>query len=181
MSKVSLIAQVRAFTTRSNNAGTTGLAMLEKSIDHMFKHGDSTPLAWLLAKIDNRDASILRAVVGQCVGGISLVSSSKEAKEQPSGLLIKVGDNAGPTEKMDTLRQLVEAGESFRGKEVASQILAKEPPKYDLHRAAATFLKRAVKNASVGDIMKEMQAVVATMAVDGDKDMQVIEPKPAKK
>ena len=181
MSKMSLIAQVRAYTTRSNNAGIAGLAMLEKTIDHMFKHGDSTPLAWLIAKIDRRDASILRAIVGQVTGGLSLVSTSKEAKEQPSGLLIKLGDNAGPTEKMAILRKLVEDGESFRGKAVSEELLSRTPPKYDLHRATATFLKRAVKNASVGDIMKEMQAIVATMAVDGDKDMQVIEPKPAKK
>ena len=149
-----LIKQVQGFVRGQNTGGKNGLAFVEKTIDHMFEHGDWTPLAWLVAKSDPSDARLYRAIIGRCVGGITMNAKSKEAKVQPSGLEIKMGENAGPTDLMPTLRKLVEDGESFRGKAVKEELLGKEPPAFDLAKYAKTIANRLAKEeVTVKDLM----------------------------
>jgi len=156
-----LISQIKGIVTGHNNSGVKVLWAVEQSIDHMFAHNDWTPLAWLLAKMEPKtDQGLLRRIVGECVGGVTLVSKGKLAKDQPSGLFIKRAANADVTEKMAILRKLVADGESFRGKAVREQLLEKPDPVFDLH----TFIKRMVKKIetegfSLDQALKEIAAV----------------------
>lgn len=156
MSKT-LLSQIKGFVTSQNNSGKNGLVFVERCIVHMFEHGDWTPLAWLLAKSQGTDKARLRAIVGQCVGGMTISSSSKEAKKQPSGMIIKLGDNAGPTEKIDILRKLIEDGESFRGKAVSTELLKQEAKEFDLHGYAVNFYRKMNKEGfNMKDFLSEV-------------------------
>ena len=140
-----LIKQVQGFTRGQARAGANGLALVEKCIDHMFEHHDWSQLAWLIAKLEARDASVMRAIVGKCVGGISLITKGKEAQKQPSGLHIKMGHNAATTEAMETLRSLIEERVSFRSKRVADELLKRDPAEFDLAKYAKAVMRKLDK------------------------------------
>lgn len=140
-----LIKQVKGFVTRQNNAGASGLALFTSCVDHMFEHGDWTPLAWLIAKTASRDGAAFRSILGAVTGGVSIVTTSKEAKEQPSGIVIKVKDNAGPSDKMTLLREMVDEGVSFRSNAIRERLLEKEKPEFDLKAYASRLVKKLDK------------------------------------
>lgn len=178
MAKTSMMKRVQNFTRAQRNAGKTGLALLEITIDHMFSKGmDWTPLAWLIAKTDERDSAILRRIAGACLGGVTL----RKDPEQPSGLRIVRGANAGVTEKMEILRQLVKAGESFRSKGVAEALFDKPAPEFDLHKYVKTVLKRLDNNhvtlkdmlIEIGKIQKEESVIDVTKPESADKKVKV--------
>lgn len=127
-----LLKQVKAFVTNQRNAGAKGLSLTMVCIDHMFEHNDWTPLAYLINTCEARDSAVLRRIVGVCVGGIKLTTKGKEAKNQPSGMVIKLDHNAGVTDKMPILRKLVEEGVSFRSKAVAEELFEKNEKPFDL-------------------------------------------------
>lgn len=155
-----LLSQVKGFITQQNNAGSRGLALINQCIDHMFEHRDWTPLAHMLAKSDHKDSSIYRAIVRETTGGLRLDTSSKEAKEQPSGMRIVMGNNSGPSEKMPILRQLVAEGESFRGKRVSEELLAKPAPEFDFHRWVKNALKKMEKEGkTISDLLNEVASL----------------------
>jgi len=143
--------QSKAFVTAQSKSGSRGLEVLMNNIDHMFEHNDWTPLAWLLSKTDGTDSTRLRAITNKVVGGVRM---SKD-KKQPSGMRITLGDNAGPTEMMTTLRELVENKTSFRSQTVAKSLLGKEKPKFDLKRyVKTTFNKLDKENVNTEDFFK---------------------------
>ena len=173
MAKSQMMSRVQNFTRTQRNAGKTGLALLEITIDHMFAKGsDWTPLAWLIAKTDERDSAILRKIAGVCLGGVTM----RKDTEQPSGLRIVKGDNAGVTEKMAILRDLVKAGESFRGKAVSEALFDKAAPDFDLHKYVKTVLKRLENNhvtlkdmlIEIGKVQKEESTIDVTKPESAD-------------
>ncbi len=118
-----LLSQVKGFVTSQNNSGKNGLVLMKKCIEHMYEHGDWTPVAWLISQSIGQDKNRLRAIFGKCVGGVTMSTLSKAAKEQPSGVHITLGDNSAPTEMYTVLEKLIEDGESFRGQAVAKELL----------------------------------------------------------
>lgn len=140
-----LIKQVQGFVRGQATGGRNGLALVMACVDHMFEHNDWTPLAWLIAKSDARDSSILRGIAGQVAGGLTMSTKGKEAVKQPSGMFIKMGNNAGVTDKMPILRKLVEDGESFRGKAVREHLFQKEDKPANINNYAKAMLRKIDK------------------------------------
>ena len=161
MANSTLISQIKGIVTKHNTSGPKILWATEQAIDHMFNHKDWTPLAWLMMKIENKaDASLVRRIVGQCVGGVTATAKGKQAFDQPSGMYITVGENAGYTAKMAKLRTLVEKGESFRSKTVKEVLLDTKTPEFDLHKYVKTMLKRLDDNhVTLADLLSEVSKV----------------------
>jgi len=136
-----LIKQVQGFVKGQSKAGANGLNLVAVTIDHMFEHGDWTPLAWLIAKTEGSDSTTIRRIVNECVGGVKL----KKDNKQPSGMSIVVGDNAGPSEKMPLLRGLIEHKVSFRSKDVREVLFEKVETEFDLDKWALTLARRMNK------------------------------------
>ena len=155
-----LIKQVQGFVRNQSKAGAAGLALLNTCIDHMFEHGDWTPLAWLVAKSDAKDGAIFRSIIRETTAGVSMVSSSKEAKEQPSGILIKVASNAGPTDKMPILRELVAEGVSFRSNAVKERLMDKKATEFNLKAYAKRLQNKLAKEGcTVADLLDAFEPV----------------------
>jgi hypothetical protein len=134
---MSFLKEVKSFVTTQKNAGAKGLNIIMRSVDHMFEHGDSTPLAWLISYTDGRDSAIFRRILGEVTGGVTL----KKDPKQPCGLRITMADNAGPSEGMAILRDLVTSGESFRGQAVATW-LKREPKPAELDKYVAAVYRK---------------------------------------
>lgn len=146
-----LISMVKSYTTNNEKAGVKGLELVKSTIDHMFEHGDWTPLAWLIGQSQATDATRFRAIIGACVGGIAI----KKDVKQPSGLFVTVGANAGKTEKYAKLVACIDSHVSFRSVVIAEEILDKETEEkvYSIDAVALTFAKRAVKEGKTLDEM----------------------------
>ena len=73
--------------------------------------------------------------------------------------MFKMGDNAGPTEKMALLRELVQEGVSFRSAQVGKVLFDKTAPTFDLKKYAKTFAAKMKKEGfSIKDLMEAVQA-----------------------
>lgn len=156
------IKQAQGYVRGQLKGGSTGLALTLQFIEHMLEHGDWTPLAWMVGKLEKRDGARIRAIIGSVVGGVTIVTAGKEAKAQPSGVLFKMSDNAGPTKNMETLRSLIEEETSFRSAKVQKELLGKDPAPFDLKAYAKRFAAKMDKEGfSFKDLMSEVQAVKA--------------------
>ncbi len=160
----SLIKQVQGFVNGQGRAGTNGLKLVETCIDHMFQHGDSTQLAWLIAKMEPSDSTTIRRIVNECVGGVKM----KRDVKQPSGLLISLGDNSAPSEKMPILRELTGNKTSFRSKDVREALFEQADPVFDLDKWALTVARKLNKNkvsqAQLDNALKAAQKTIAAKA-----------------
>ena len=154
-----LMTQNKSFVTGLSKSGIKGLALLLQDIDHMFKHKDWTPLAWLLSKTEGADSVRLRSITSKVVGGVTM----RKDKEQPSGLRIVMGDNAAPTENINALRALVDNEVSFRSKKVKDDLgigKATVPAQFDVNKYAKSVANKLSKEeVSVADLMKAMAAI----------------------
>lgn len=175
---VTLLSLNKSFVTSQAKAGATGLQLVLQDLEHMQKHNDWTPLAWLLAKSDLKDARIFRAIVGAVTHGLSMDSTSKEAKAQPTGLVIKRAKEWGFTNKFAMLAECVNDGLSFRSAETHERLLGKEKDDTitleKVVRSYRTFLKRLEK----GHISLEqvLRLIDAQDKVNADLDAPVIQP-----
>lgn len=162
-----LLSQIKGIVTAHNKSGSRVLWAAQASIDHMIQHKDWTCLAWLVSNMEPAsDGALLRRIVGECVGGLTLVTKGKEASAQPSGMVIKMGDNFGPTAKMEVLRALVKDGESFRGKRVREELLERAEPTFDLHKFAARMLKKLEnEGVTLADLLSEVGKVKKEQSV----------------
>lgn len=165
---MSLVQEVSKWTKNwsayQKNAGAVGLALVVRTVDHMFEHRDWTPVAALITGVDEKDGRILRAIVGQVTGGLTIV---KDAKAD-YGIKITMAANAGPTDLMEDLRQLVADGCSFRGKEVQEIILAKEPKPADFaNYLKAVFRKVEKEHWSVVDLIAGIQGLAQEKVIEG--------------
>ncbi|NOQ73228.1 MAG: hypothetical protein GQ574_14570 [Crocinitomix sp.] len=159
-----LLKQVQGFTRGQAKAGANGLKLVETTIDHMFEHNDWTPLAWLLAKTEGADSTVLRRVVKECVGGVKL----KRDANQPSGLRITLGDNAGPSEKMPLLRELTGESVSFRSKQVREVLFEAPEIVFDLDKWALTLARRMNKeHVTQAKLDNALKSALKTIAAKG--------------
>lgn len=153
-----MLQKVKSYTKGQRNAGAKGLAFCMNCIDHMFEHGDWTPLAWLITGMDKRDGSIMRSIVREVTGGVSLTTQSKAAKEQPTGIEIKMADNAGPTDKMAILRKMVEEGVSFRSQLVQKNLMDKSANPADLPKYAKAVMRKLDKEGwTIGELLAQFE------------------------
>ena len=159
-----LIKQVQGFTRGQSKAGVNGLVLLVTTIDHMFEHDDWTPLAWLIAKTEGSDSTVLRRIVNECVGGIKLTRDVN----QPSGLRIKLADNGGPSDKMQLLRELVEHKVSFRSKTIREVLFEQAETAFNVETWAMNVARKMSKNnltlAQFDNAIKNAQKEIAVKA-----------------
>lgn len=158
MTKNTLMSQVKSWTTTQTNGGVKGLEYLKLCIEHIRDHNDWTPLAWMMGKNAPRDVQRFRAIVGMVTEGLSMSNNSKEAKEQPSGYHFKKSKDFKLNNRFGILCELVDRKCSFRGNEVASELLAKEPKEFDLDQAAKAYIallkKLENKDISLDQVLK---------------------------
>lgn len=116
-------AQVKSFLRSHKGHTQKALAITLAGMDHMLQHRDWDGLAMLMKQTEGRMGAQIRAIVNNCIGGVSMAAD----KKHHTGMRFKLGDNFGPTEKLDVLRDLVEAGETIFSDNVNS-LLGKEKP-----------------------------------------------------
>ena len=169
-----LIKRVQGFVRGQSSAGANGLRLIQDCVDHMYEHNDWTPLAWLINRSEAQDKSRIRAIVGVVAGGLTLSTGGKQAKVQPSGMFIKMAENAGPTDMMPTLRKLVEEGQSFRSKAVSEELLKKEPPKADINKFAKSIVNKMAKEGwTLKDVLEAIpNEIEPAKVVDDEPEMQ---------
>lgn len=167
---MTLIARVKSYVTSQNKGGVVGLRMIQDTLEHMEKHNDWTPLAWLIAKSDARDARIYRSIVGAVTKGVSMTATTREAKEQPSGLHVKRTKDWGFTNKWAMLHELCDKGLSFRSKDVQELLLDKDRDDTFTLAKAVTSYKRLLQKIEDGHLTLDqvLKALAATEKVNAD-------------
>lgn len=173
-----LLKTVQGYVSNRQKSGATGLRLILTAIEHAFEHGDSTPLAWLIAKTEDKEGKVIRRIVGACVSGVSLEMTSEEARRQPSGIIIR-GFEGGTKRKakvkneIGLLSELVAAGHGFMSKAVADALFPAPEKKdtYGLKEAVASF-NRLVKKIEDHEMTLDMvlRAVAAETKVNADLD-----------
>lgn len=113
-----LYGSIKGFCTRQENAPIMALQLVLQATDHMLEHRDWDALAYFLGHAPSNMRSIARRIVGEVVGGVRFDSTSKIAKAHRCKCVFKLGENFGPTEKLEVLRELVEASEKITSKAV---------------------------------------------------------------
>lgn len=167
---VTLLSTVKTFVISQSKGGAIGLRMLRDCLSHVESHKDWTPLAWLIAKSEAKDARIFRAITGAVTKEISMSATSKEAKTQPSGLYIKLGKDWGFTNKWAMLHELCDKGLSFRSKDVQELLLDKEHDDTFTLAKAVTSYKRLLQKIEDGHMTLDqvLKALAATEKVNAD-------------
>ena len=135
-------AQVKAFLRSHKGHTQKALALVLTGMDHMLEHRDWDGLALLIKQTEGRMGAQIRAIVKNCIGGVSMAAD----KKHHTGMRFKLGDNFGPTEKLDALRDLVEAGETIFSDNV-NALLGKE--------------KAAPKAKTLAEVRKHVQEFAA--------------------
>lgn len=110
--------------------------------DHVLNTRDWTGLARLLSAVEPRMQARMRRIIGAVLGGVSLRADT----EQPTGMRFSFGANFGPTDKMQALRDLVEAKVSIFS-EAMDNFLGLEPAAkvaFDLGKRSAVLAAKAV-------------------------------------
>lgn len=158
-----VFATVKSFCTTQENAPAKALGLVLSATDHMIEHRDWDALAYFLGHAPNNMRSVAKRIVGEVLGGVSYDSTSKVAKAHRCKGMFKLGDNFGPTEKMDTLRALVAEGEKITGKKVkeAFPVAVEEKSHEELVKACAKALKRRMENDGI--TQAEIVAALATL------------------
>lgn len=118
---MSYMKTVKAFIRSHKGHTTKALAITLEGIDHMLEHRDWDGLAMLIQDTEGRMGTQIRALVNACVGGITLQAD----KKHHTGMRFKLGDNFGPTDKLDVLRDLVQEDETIFSDRV-NTLLGKE-------------------------------------------------------
>lgn len=117
-----IMTTIKKFCTSNAKQTQTALVHTLAVIDHMLGESrDWTVAATLIAGTDSRMSPQIKHIIRECVGGIKLTKDEK----QSTGLRFKLGDNFGPTEKLEVLRDLVEAGETIYSTKVEQGLLGK--------------------------------------------------------
>lgn len=114
-----IYGNIKAFCTSQENAPSKALALVLSATDHMIAHRDWDALAYFLGHAPSNMRGTARRIVGEVLGGVTYDSTSKVAKAHRCKGVFTLGDNFGPTDKLQVLRDLVANGEKITGKEVA--------------------------------------------------------------
>lgn len=148
MTSVDLMKTVKSYTGNRAKSGAKGLALIYETMAHAFEHGDWTSLAWLMGKMEEKEARVVRRIVGACSTGIK---AERDAK-QPSGLMLhgfkKSEDGtrrAMPSNNFGLLAELVADKKDFNSKAVADALFPsnKVEKAWDLKEAIAVY-ERAI-------------------------------------
>lgn len=149
----------KRFLTSHKNHTKRALEVCLMGIDHMLDHKDWDGLAIILSGVEPKMANQMRQIIGATVGGVSM---KKDAKHH-TGMRFTLGDNFGPTETLDVLRDLVGNGETIYGDKV-NAMLGKEkaePQKRTIEQVAATVRKQAEKNGiDMADLIDALRVSV---------------------
>ena len=113
-----IYGSIKSFCTTQENAPTKALGLVLTATEHMIEHRDWDALAYFLGHAPNNMRPIAKRITGEVLGGVKYDSTSKVAKAHRCKGVFKLGDNFGPTERLDELRALVANGEKITGKAV---------------------------------------------------------------
>mgnify|MGYP003146853963 CR=1 FL=1 len=148
----------KRFITSHKNHTKRALEVSMLGIDHMLDHKDWDGLAIVIAGVEPKMAQQIKQIIGACVGGVAVAKDNKHH----TGMRFKLGDNFGPTESLDVLRDLVAAGETIYGDKV-NALIGKdkpEPAKKSAKDLAAQMRRAADKNGvSISDLIKALETV----------------------
>jgi hypothetical protein len=158
-----VFGSVKSFCTTQENAPVKALALVLSATEHMIEHRDWDALAYFLGHAPSNMRSIAKRIAGEVLGGVTYDSTSKVAKAHRCKGTFKLGDNFGPTDKLETLRNLVNNGVKITGKEVKEAFppAIEEKSHEDLVKACAKALKRRMENDGI--TQAEIVAALATL------------------
>lgn len=151
---MSYMKQVKAFIRSHKGHTQKALAITLAGIDHMLDHRDWDGLAMLVKDTEGKMGTQIRAIINNTVGGVTLSAD----KNHHTGMRFKLGDNFGPTEKLDVLRDLVAEGETIFSDRV-NELLGKEktePKAKSLEEVRAHVKQFAAKHGfSIDDLIED--------------------------
>lgn len=158
-----VFSTVKSFCTTQENAPVKALALVLSATEHMIEHRDWDALAYFLGHAPSNMRSIAKRIAGEVLGGVTYDSTSKVAKAHRCKGTFKLGDNFGPTDRIEDLRSLVAAGAKITGKEVKEMFppAVEEKSHEDLVKACAKALKRRMENDGI--TQAEVVAALATL------------------
>jgi hypothetical protein len=163
---MSLLKRVKAWQTGQAKSGATGLALVLDTVELMVSsEKDWGPIATFIGLSDTQAGAMARMIVGQCVGGVS-ISKATVKNPHPSGYRFKLGENFGATDKLDTLRQLVEDGVSIRSADAIKTAfeIQSQPATWDHDRYVKIVAKKIIDNNEGADtFLADVKAAVAAM------------------
>jgi hypothetical protein len=140
-----IFSQVKGFCTQTNGAPAKALSLILSSMDHMILHRDWDALAWFLGHAPANYRGPAKRIVLACLGGVTYDSQSKLAKAHRCKGIFKMGDNFGPTDKMEALRKLVADGEKLTGKAVSEAFPSLSEPVQKSEDEKAKALAKSLK------------------------------------
>lgn len=161
-----LYSKIKGFCTTQGNAPTVALALVYDATQHMLAHRDWDALAYFLGHAPSSMRGIARRIATEVIGGAELDVKSKVAKAHRCKVVWKLTDNMGPTDKMETLRQLVADGRGITSKEVREAFPAAAGEELSREEQIAAFAKR----------LKALEAKVKEEGFDMQDVMKVAHP-----
>lgn len=152
-------AQVKAFLKAHTGHTQKALAITLIGVDHMLEHRDWDGLARLMTGTEGRMGKRIKAIVQEVVGGLTI----KADAGHPSGLRFTLGDNIAATERLQGLRDLVDAKETiysvavdeFLGKEKAVPAPKSEEEVRDLIENLAAKHGFTIEKLTLGECVVE--------------------------
>ena len=173
---MSINSRVTSFI-KSNQKGTVvAVDLLIACMDHwMGPSRDWTPLARLVTSVDSRMAQRMQRIVGKALGGVSKVTDT----DAEFGIKYKASRNAGPSDKMGTLRDLCTAGESIYSAAMDEwlEIEAKAPKAFDLQAyAKRVAAKLDQENATEEEFLAAVKAAYISISAAKAKADPLAEP-----
>lgn len=125
--------------------------------DDMLEHKNWNDIAYL---VGNAGEPIVKRILAECVGGITLKTSTKEAKAHTCKAIIGMGGNMSETGRLDELRQLVKEG---GGITEAKKMFGPKPIEKDKADILATWSKSIKARLGKEHItLNELMNAVAT-------------------
>lgn len=116
-----LLTTIKRFCATNKGHTTKALEHTLAVADHMLEQRDWTVAATLITNVDKKMGKQIRAILLECIGGITMAAD----KNHTTGMRCKLGDNFGATEKLGVLRDLVEAKTTIYSKQVDEGLLGK--------------------------------------------------------
>jgi len=139
---MSLTQKVKTFCTSQKNAPNVALSLTAECIAQAINNQNSSPLAILVKNAPK--GMPIRHVIGVCVDGIKIDTTSKKAKAHPNKCIVSM-EEAKTTKLHDVLVGLVAENESIKGTRVKEELLGITPPVADFDKYVKTVLAKLTK------------------------------------
>lgn len=135
--------RVTNFLRKGGNFSKDALAITLEGVDDLLTHYNWDALARLIQNVEPKMGLRMRAVIQEALGGVTIKADQKH----PTGLRFVMGDNWGPSEGLDVLRDMVAAGESIYGDAVSGFIgkpkaAPKKKTREEVRKHLANFAQR---------------------------------------